>query len=452
MRIRIEKAVYGGAGLSRLSTDSSGSGGGEPSFAGKTVFTPYALPGELVEAHITEDRRTYSTAEIDSVLEPSRERVVPGCEYFPACGGCQYQHANPSYQLQMKLDILKDTLERAHLGSHLSSLKRIESISGPPWRYRNRIRLQIAQKDGQLSLCYRERGSHKSLAVAHCPIAAPLVERAMTAVLGLGQKSGVAGLCDEIELFTDGEEKSLLISLWTSLHQRKTNPGIEEQLTSFVEALKLQLPELAGIGLFSAGDRPERLVSHWGQHSIPYTVLGHEYRVSLGSFFQVNRFLLPQLLDLVVSGRSGRVAWDLYAGVGLFTNALEFERVTAVESAPFSSSDLKHNLSGKGHRSVQLSTLDFLRGQLRREASREAEGKPDFILLDPPRTGLGREVCTLLAQIAAPEIVYVSCDPATLARDLQSLLQSGYHLTKLHMVDMFPQTFHLETVAALARN
>jgi 23S rRNA (uracil1939-C5)-methyltransferase len=452
MRIRIEKAVYGGAGLSRLSTDSSAPESGEGIFAGKTVFTPYVLPGELIEAHITVDRRTYLNAEIDSVLEPSRERVVPGCEYFAACGGCQYQHANASYQLQMKLDILKDTLERAHLGSHLNSLTRIEGVSGPPWHYRNRIRLQTAQKDGQLILCYRERGSHKSLPVTHCAIAAPVVERAMTAVLNLGQKSGVASLCDEIELFTDGAENSLLISLWTSRHQRKSNPEIEDELTRLAESLKLHVPELAGIGLFSAGDRPERLVSHWGQHSIPYTVMGHEYRVSLGSFFQVNRFLLPHLLDLVVSGRSGRVAWDLYAGVGLFANALDFERVTAVESGPFSFSDLKHNLSGTRRHSVQLSTLDFLRGQLRRAASREAEARPDFILLDPPRTGLGREACTLLAQIAAPEIVYVSCDPATLARDLQALLQSGYQLSKLHLLDMFPQTFHLETVAALARN
>lgn len=452
MRLRIDKAVYGGAGLSRVSADLSGTGSGEGALAGKTVFTPYALPGELIDAHIAEDRRTYSTAEIDSVLEPSPERVHPGCEYFPACGGCQYQHANAVYQLRMKLDILKDTLQRAHLGSHLEPLTKIESISGPPWRYRNRIRLQIAQIGGQFVLCYRERGSHKNLPVTHCPIAAPVLERAIAAVLSLGQKSELATSCEEIELFTDSEEASLLISLWTSQPRLRSNGGVAEDLKRFAESLKLQLPEFAGAALFFAAEGSERLLSQWGKSWLTYTVLGHAYRVSLGSFFQINRFLVPQLLDLVVSGRSGRVAWDLYAGVGLFAKALAFEHITAVEPAPFSASDLMHNLSGTRHHSVRSNTLDFLRRQIRRNSNRKPEPNPDFILLDPPRAGLGREVVTQLAQIGAPEIVYVSCDPATLARDLQALLQSGYRLTQLHLVDLFPQTFHLETVAALARN
>ena len=192
-------------------------------------------------------------------------------------------------------------------------------------------------------------------------------------------------------------------------------------------------------------------MKHWGQRSLTYTVSGHTYQVSLGGFFQVNRFLLPELLQLALedsSGRkrSGRLAWDLYSGAGLFARALDFENVTAVESAGFSADDLKHNLAGRPHQVVRSSTLDFLRSQT------GARPKPELIMVDPPRAGLGKEICAHLARIAAPALVYVSCDPATLARDLQALLQSGYSVQAIHMVDLFPQTFHLETVTVLAQN
>jgi len=146
--------------------------------------------------------------------------------------------------------------------------------------------------------------------------------------------------------------------------------------------------------------------------------------------------------------RSGRLAWDLYSGAGLFARVLNFENVTAVESAGFSADDLKHNLAGTSRRVVRSSTLDFLRGQARNPAA----AKPELILVDPPRAGLDKEICTHLGNIGAPELVYISCDPATLARDLQSLLPFGYSVEKIHLVDLFPQTFHMETVTFLKRN
>ena len=161
MKLRIEKAIYGGDGLARVPE-------------GKTVFVPGTLPGELVEATIAADKRSFATGALDAVLELSPERVVPGCEYVPRCGGCQYQHANPGFQSQMKLDILKETLTRAHLP--LPS--EIESVAGPPWGYRNRIRLHVTGA----ALGYRLRGSHNLLRVTHCPIAAPLLEKAIAAV------------------------------------------------------------------------------------------------------------------------------------------------------------------------------------------------------------------------------------------------------------------------------
>jgi 23S rRNA (uracil1939-C5)-methyltransferase len=185
---------------------------------------------------------------------------------------------------------------------------------------------------------------------------------------------------------------------------------------------------------------------HWGHRSLSYAVSDVPYQVSLGSFFQVNRFLVPELLQLAIGNRSGRLAWDLYSGVGLFAQALVYENVIAVESEGFSADDLKTNLENKRHRVVRSNTLDFLRSRV------NGQEKPELILVDPPRAGLGKEICAHLASVAAPEIVYVSCDPATLARDLQSLLQSGYSVEKMDLVDLFPQTFHMETVTFLKRN
>jgi 23S rRNA (uracil1939-C5)-methyltransferase len=412
MKLRIEKAIYGGDGLARIP-------------GGKTVFVPGTLPGELVEATIATDRRSFANGKLDAVLEPSAERVTPGCEYFSRCGGCQYQHTSPAFQLQMKLDILRETLGRAHVPLP----DEIASLAGPAWGYRNRVRLHVVGS----RLGYRLRGSHKLLPVNHCPIAAPVLEQAIAVVERI---AGLEALCDEIEFFTNGEQDQLLISLFPGPQQKPR----EQALEAFADLAQMELPALTGVGLFT-----QKNIKYWGQRSLTYTACGTPYRVSLGSFFQVNRFLLPELLQLVVKNRSGRLAWDLYAGAGLFTRALDYDFVTAVESEGFSSDDLNENLESRPHQVVRSSTLDFLRSQS------SAQAKPDLIVVDPPRAGLGKEICGHLSRIAAPNIIYVSCDPATLARDLQTLLESGYFIETIQLVDMFPQTFHLETVTVLVR-
>ena len=175
---------------------------------------------------------------------------------------------------------------------------------------------------------------------------------------------------------------------------------------------------------------------------------GREYTVSLGSFFQVNCTLLDTFVAAVVGDESGHCAWDLYAGVGLFSLALtqRFERVVAVESSPSACKDLRKNLLGTNAQTVSSTTLHFLQ-----QAMKRGKDAPDLILLDPPRAGVGVEACDLLARCNARRIVYVSCDPATLGRDLAALVQSGYRLQRLQLVDMFSQTHHLETIATLQR-
>jgi 23S rRNA (uracil1939-C5)-methyltransferase len=168
--------------------------------------------------------------------------------------------------------------------------------------------------------------------------------------------------------------------------------------------------------------------------------------VNHGAFFQVNRWLVDDLAECVTSGQSGETAWDLFAGVGLFARRLveSFVHLVAVESAPAAVNALKQNLSGTGATAVRAATLEFLRG------TRKGE-RPDLIVVDPPRTGLGAETTALLGEIGAPAMTYVSCDPATLARDLRVLVDVSYAIESVMLADLFPQTFHLETVVRLRR-
>jgi 23S rRNA (uracil1939-C5)-methyltransferase len=422
MKLRIEKAIYGGAGLARAD--------------GKAVFVPFTLPGELVEAHITEDRASYASAELDNVIEVSPARVSPPCPYFGECGGCHCQQASYAAQVEMKVQILRETLERAHL----KEIPEIAVVQGEPLGYRNRIRLHVDRPSSRL--CYKRRGSHANLPVDACPIAAPVLEDALRTVQSDG-KEWLDGRFEEIEFFTNAGQSSMLLMLWSSRGAKAAKEGLQGLWPQLVDAI----PRVAGAAVLSSerGKQQGRLLAQAGEPALTYDAAGHDYRVSLGSFFQVNRFLIDALVDLVVGGQSRALAWDLYAGVGLFAHALasHFEQVVAVESAASSVRDLRRNLTGGPHRVVAASTLDFLR-----RADRQA--RPDFVVVDPPRAGLGKEVTALLGEIRPEHITYVSCDPATLSRDLKSLLDSGYHLRNMYMVDLFPQTFHLESVAMLS--
>ncbi|HEX9201864.1 MAG TPA: 23S rRNA (uracil(1939)-C(5))-methyltransferase RlmD, partial [Acidobacteriaceae bacterium] len=178
--------------------------------------------------------------------------------------------------------------------------------------------------------------------------------------------------------------------------------------------------------------------------SLTYTVGSHNYRVSAGSFFQTNRFLAAKLVELVTKNRSGRAALDLFAGVGLFTLPMSrnFERITSIEIAQNSFDDLAANAAVPHIQAVHSTTEDYLNA---------ARGRWDFAIVDPPRAGLGERVAKSLAGLSIPRIAYVSCDPATLSRDLVTLLAAGYHVEEAHLVDLFPQTYHMETVLHLAR-
>ncbi|MGD0442670.1 MAG: 23S rRNA (uracil(1939)-C(5))-methyltransferase RlmD [Edaphobacter sp.] len=432
MKLQIEKAIYGGAGLAHQT---------EGVDAGRTVFVPFTLPGELVEARLLERQATFNEASLVQVLTSSKDRIEPVCKHFGQCGGCQYQHAAYSAQVQMKTAILRESLVRAGL----NALPAIQTSTGKFWAYRNRTRLRLAELDGSLRVGYNRRSSNEFLAIQECPILAPLLWRAAEALLHLAAENSAVSRwlrnAVEAEFFAAPDEKRLQLTLFV----RKEQPG----LTMFCERMQELIPELAGAAtlLSSSGSRQAKVpreLETWGAEGLIYRAAGEDYWVNRGGFFQINRSLLDELVSIVTAERRGAIAWDLYAGIGLFSKVLarSFQQVVAVEAA---ANGLATSFKGPGRRAIQSTTLEFLqRAVVQRE-------RPQLIVVDPPRAGVGSEVCSLLIRISAPEIVYVSCDPVTLARDLKTLVEGGYNLTELHMVDMFPQTFHLETVAVLRR-
>jgi len=422
--VTVEKPINGGAFLARDQ--------------GKAIFVPLALPGEQVRVQIAEEKRSYASAEVAEILTPAPDRVAPVCPHFGACGGCQYQHARYEAQLRFKQSILRETLERGGVRAPDA----IAVLSASPWAYRNRIRLAL---DAAGNPGYRGRRSHAIVPIAECPIAAPLLVRAALAAGEIARQLPRDRHPTELSLFCDAEETSLLAGLSAPEPQ-------DFSLDEFCRALAERIPQLAGAELAAepGSGRTPRTLARWGAPSLAYRAAGFTYCVDHGAFFQVNRWLLDSLVDCVLANAEGSLAWDLFAGVGLFARRLasRFARVLAVESAPSATDALVHNLAGTSAEAVSAATLDFLRSTT---AHRRGLIVPDLIVVDPPRTGLGAETTALLAQVAAPELVYVSCDPATLARDLRPLLASGYSIHAIALADLFPQTFHIETVVRLRR-
>ncbi len=428
--VQIEKPVYGGAFLARLE--------------GKAVFVPLALKGEQARVRVVEEKRGYATAEVEEIVAAAGERVAPACRHFGTCGGCQYQHADYKAQIGYKQEVLRETLERGGVRAP----EEIAVLAGEPWAYRNRIRLAF---DAEGRAGYRGRRSHAVIRIEECPIAAPLLVRAAMAAGEIARELPVRLRPTEIALFCDAEEAALLASV-------TVEGSGKDWFEDFARGLQERVPETKGVELVVEVGKGQaaRSVARWGASSLLYTVKGRAadfaYRVDQGAFFQVNRWLVDELVECVTSGLDGGLAhhggqaWDLFAGVGLFARKLaeRSERVVAVESAPAAMAALKENLKGTSATAVKATTLEFLRGAARGE-------RPDAIVVDPPRTGLGEDTTELLAQIDAPEMVYISCDPATLARDLRGLLSAGYAIERITLADLFPQTFHLETVVRLRR-
>ncbi|HSM87143.1 MAG TPA: class I SAM-dependent RNA methyltransferase [Candidatus Limnocylindrales bacterium] len=422
MNLTIEKMIYGGDGLARLGD-------------GKAVFVPFVLPGEEINAAIVKEKSSFARANAQEVTRKSEKRVQPLCPYFGDCGGCHYQHTDYNTQLEWKRAILRETLQR---NAKLEWPGEIITHAGEPWHYRNRTRLKV-RGGSDFALGYHRFASHDLLTIKECPISSPAVNRVIQQLWEIGLAGGVPAGVSEIEFFVDHADSRLVLEIFQAPGAR----GMRE----FAGELQNRISNIQGVGIFTEQPgtaAPARLTDSIGNPSLLYQVGEKAFRVSAGSFFQTNRFLLNELVKTVVSDFYGNIALDLYSGVGLFANHLakRFTQVFAVESAPSSAEDLQSNVL-KNVVPVKTATEQFL--------PRCLNMHPDVVVVDPPRAGLGPKATQLLAALRVKRISYVSCDPATLARDVRLLLETGYHVEEIHMMDLFPQTFHIESVVRLAR-
>lgn len=414
------------------------------------VFVPFVLPGEQVEVEIRQGKPGFARGTVMRIVEASNERVEPRCPYFQQCGGCHYQHIPYERQLEFKAQILRETFERV---GKIELKSEIRVHPSPPWNYRNRTRLQV-QVAPRFALGYYRFGSREFLPVHECPISSPLINRViarLTELSGLDCPPAV----EELELFADADDEHLLG--WAYCRHDAKEYGREDaeeekDLLHWAEAVRRELPNLIGLHFFSSRRRLEdeapqdlKLLAGSGAETIRYRSAQDEYQVSAGAFFQTNRHLLHELVSVVTGNASGDVALDLYAGVGLFSVPLarSFHHIFAVEASQTSFRDLRQNVPASV-KAVGARTEDYLR-------SRAVRKRPELVVLDPPRTGAGKAVTRSLVELGAQRIRYVSCDPATLARDLAPLVAGGYRIEEAHLFDLFPQTFHIESVILLAR-
>jgi len=438
--LTIEKLIYGGDGLARLPADENG--------RGKTVFVPFVLEGEKVAAAIVERKPGFARARADQILVPSAARIEAKCPYFQRCGGCHYQHTSHEHQLEIKTFILKENLRRL---AKLELASEIKVHASPPWNYRNRTRLQV-RAAGEFALGYFRLASHTVMPVEECPISSPLINRAIATLWKLGRAGHIHAQVREIELFANEDDTKLQVELFCDERPEKSQSAHSGQ--EFAEQLRREMSEVVSLYVFgqtiamsrgAQGHIMEEPLWTLGTGEFRYRTKTAEFRVSGGSFFQVNRFLVDELVTIVTASRTGDLALDLYAGVGLFTATFgkAFGHIVAVESSHSAAADLPYN-SGPNVKTVLATVDQYLAGKGNKL-------KPDLVLVDPPRAGLGDRVVRSLARMETHRLTYVSCDPATLARDLVMLTAGGFRVQGVHLVDLFPQTFHIESVVELVR-
>ena len=393
--VNIEKLIYGGDGLARLD--------------GQVVFVPLVLPGERVAVEAVEQKPGMVRSRLTEVRAASAYRVVPPCPYFGRCGGCHYQHAGYEAQLALKRAILGETLRRV---GKIEPPAEIGVVAAEPWHYRNRAQFQIRGT----KLGYLEARSNRFCPIDQCPISSPRINQAVVTLQEMLRDARWPRFVRSIELFTNEVELQLNVI--------ETERPVARR---FFEWCAEKMPGLV-------------------PGALDYAAAGGVYQVSGGSFFQVNRFLIDQMVEIALSDSRGESALDLYGGVGLFSLLLarRFGKVTAIESGTGAVRDLRFNAerAGAAVEAHQTSVDEFLR---------KMKAAPDFVLADPPRAGLGKSVVRELARLEPPRIAVVACDPATLARDLAGLIAAGYKVEKLTMIDLFPQTFHIEAIAHLKR-
>ncbi|HXD31554.1 MAG TPA: class I SAM-dependent RNA methyltransferase [Pyrinomonadaceae bacterium] len=366
---------------------------------GKTIFVSLAAPGDVARVNIDRVRGNIAFASIVEIIKPSEQRIEPPCPYFGRCGGCDFQQLNYQAQLDAKVEIIRDCLHR------------IAGIAEPPeisihaapnqWHYRARANWQVDQSSGEIG--YFEAGSHRVCDVEVCAVLNPKLESVLEQIRRDIREGSITNLPRDVRAAVSEDDVSVA-------------------------------PPVAG---FLPND-VHRIFS------------GETYWFNADSFFQVNPDLLEAMLSAALEGEAGELAIDLYCGAGLFTLPLarRFAKVVGVEVNSHATSFARRNLAAAQLSNAEVFTTNV--GDWLRNLTRPLPFV-DFLLLDPPRTGAENAVIKGILELQPQRISYVSCDPATLARDLKKLIAASYQVQRISAFDMFPQTHHVESVVQLSR-
>lgn len=368
-------------------------------------MVPLAAPGDRLSVTIDRVKGNVAFASIKEIIEPSPVRIEPPCPYFGRCGGCDFQQLNYQAQLDAKIEIIRDCLRRIGSIEHLPDFQIIPAPN--EWHYRARAQWQFDSVRSRFG--YFESGSRRVCDVAECAVLVPELQSELERLR---------------ELMKEGE--------------------IPDDVRSF--------RAIAGDDAISVADDHGRNPTvregdHRGAHDITRTIHGERYSLNAESFFQTNADLLPNLIETAIGESRGEKAVELYSGVGLFTIPLarRFSRVVGVESDRPAAKFARQNLAQAELANAEIANQDVA-GWLENYVG---DAALDFLLLDPPRTGAESRVIFGILKLKPKKICYVSCDPATLARDLKKLIAGGYAIDGLTAFDMFPQTHHVETVVHL---
>jgi len=402
--VQLGKLTYGGDAMGRLED-------------GRAIFIPFGLPGERVRARLTEEKRNFARGELVEILEASPLRVLARCKHFGVCGGCHYQHLPYEEQLQAKKEILRDQLTRIGKIENPPVQSMVPSPS--PWNYRNHVQFHLTE-DGMLGYIRAQAPTVFAIEECHLP------EGVLNAIW------------PQLE-FEPG----------TNIERVSLRAGKDDESILVLESNSPEAPELeieASISVAHVYEGNTVVIA--GNDHILLSVLGREFRVSAASFFQVNTAMAEKMINHLLASLPVSVSttlFDVYCGAGLFSAFLapKCNRVIGIESSPSACEDFAFNLD-------DFDNVELYEG-LAEDVIPQLEVKPDVVLVDPPRAGLEKQVVDGILRMNPQFIAYVSCDPATLARDAGRFINGGYKLKAVTPFDLFPQTFHIESISVFER-
>lgn len=410
MDIHIEKLVYGGDGIGQLPD-------------GRKVFIPFVIPGEDVQVNLVDQKLTFARGELINIINPSKYRIIPKCRHFMLCGGCHYQHMPYDKQLEAKQDILRETIDRTVSISNPI----INPIVPSPeqWNYRNHIQfhLNLECKLGFLPSSQKIEGITNGLADKVLPI-----QECFLPILPLNK------IWKQIDFMSIEEVNRIGI-----------RSGSDDEILIVIESNHPSPPEFSITLPYSVVyHSPMSQILIAGDNKLNFKIKGRDFRVSAGAFFQVNTSQAENMVNWMISNihpLNSDLMLELYCGVGLFCAffASQVNKYVGIEISSISSDDFVYNLNDFSNVSLYEGNVDVILPNL--------DFKPDIVLLDPPRTGLTKIVINSLINLKPREIIYISCDPATLARDTKHLLTGGFILEQIVPFDLFPQTYHIESIS-----